>query len=285
MVRDRRRLDRTGDPDHLRLGLRAGRPADHRRRARPAVPTSCPDGRLRCAGRAEPAHGPRPGRSRLRADAHSELLGSYPWGETTPSQTTENLPGQRRHPAGPAPRVPRPRAHRRTRTARRHDWAAAFGSSAGRRQPPGSARTSAAPRTRRWSARHLGPDAAPAQPESLRRHRIRSTVSAVGLTYRIRAEGRPGADGVVRLWAARPPVGPTLPRRNCGSILKDTDPSNKSPSKINSRQAIERAQPGSALPDNPLIAQQRVGLVEADAGRLGAAGRKTCARAWVNAGK
>ena len=28
----------------------------------------------------------------LRADAHSELLGSYPWGETTPSQTTENLP-------------------------------------------------------------------------------------------------------------------------------------------------------------------------------------------------
>ena len=28
----------------------------------------------------------------LRADAHSELMGSYPWGETTPSQTTVNLP-------------------------------------------------------------------------------------------------------------------------------------------------------------------------------------------------
>ena len=28
----------------------------------------------------------------LRADAHSELLGSYPWGETTPSQTLVNLP-------------------------------------------------------------------------------------------------------------------------------------------------------------------------------------------------
>jgi hypothetical protein len=29
---------------------------------------------------------------RLDADAHSELLGSYPWGETTPSQITANLP-------------------------------------------------------------------------------------------------------------------------------------------------------------------------------------------------
>ena len=61
----------------------------------------------------------------LRADAHSELLGSYPWGETTPNQIAENLPdsvvrrgkhlifrdqGNPPHPNSEA-----------------HNWAAAFG--------------------------------------------------------------------------------------------------------------------------------------------------------------
>ena len=43
----------------------------------------------------------------LRADAHSELLGSYPWGETTPSQTDVNLPDTATV-SGTAPGVPRP---------------------------------------------------------------------------------------------------------------------------------------------------------------------------------
>lgn len=63
----------------------------------------------------------------LRADAHSELLGSYPWGETTPSQTTVNLADtatargrnlefrDRGKPAGA--------------NSGRHDWAAVVGSS------------------------------------------------------------------------------------------------------------------------------------------------------------
>jgi hypothetical protein len=61
----------------------------------------------------------------LRADAHSELMSSYPWGETTPSQLTENLPDtvsrQGRHLVfrdrgnPPHPNIPS------------HDWAAAFG--------------------------------------------------------------------------------------------------------------------------------------------------------------
>ncbi|SEQ35230.1 glucosidase family protein [Microlunatus flavus] len=62
----------------------------------------------------------------LRADAHSELMGSYPWGESTPSQTDVNLADtgavdgtalvfrDRGTPPGP------------NQTA--HDWAAAFGS-------------------------------------------------------------------------------------------------------------------------------------------------------------
>ena len=31
----------------------------------------------------------------LGVDAHSELMTAYPWGETTPNQTTYNLPGHR----------------------------------------------------------------------------------------------------------------------------------------------------------------------------------------------
>lgn len=62
----------------------------------------------------------------LRADAHSELMGSYPWGETTPSQTTVNLPDTGAvdgnalvfRDAGTPPGA--------NQTA--HDWAAAFGS-------------------------------------------------------------------------------------------------------------------------------------------------------------
>ena len=46
----------------------------------------------------------------LRADAHSELLGSYPWGETTPNQTAVNLPDSvvtsRQAPGLPRPRQP-----------------------------------------------------------------------------------------------------------------------------------------------------------------------------------
>ena len=62
----------------------------------------------------------------LRADAHSELMGSYPWGETTPSETTVNLPDSGAvdgnalvfHDQGTPPGA--------NQTA--HDWAAAFGS-------------------------------------------------------------------------------------------------------------------------------------------------------------
>ena len=62
----------------------------------------------------------------LRVDAHSELLGSYPWGETTPSQTTENLPDSasvvgthlRFRDQGKPPHE----------NAESHDWAAAVGS-------------------------------------------------------------------------------------------------------------------------------------------------------------
>jgi hypothetical protein len=63
----------------------------------------------------------------LQADAHSELMSSYPWGETNPSQTTQNLPDtaarQGRHlvfrDQGDPPHLNIPR----------HDWGAAVGTS------------------------------------------------------------------------------------------------------------------------------------------------------------
>ncbi|HEY0238134.1 MAG TPA: glycogen debranching protein, partial [Friedmanniella sp.] len=62
----------------------------------------------------------------LRADAHSELMSSYPWGETTPSQSTVNLPDTGTvvgrslvfRDQGTPPGA--------NQTA--HDWGAAFGS-------------------------------------------------------------------------------------------------------------------------------------------------------------
>ncbi len=64
---------------------------------------------------------------RLRADAHSELLGSYPWGETTPSQITENLPDTAS--IGSRHILFRDRGRPQHPNSSRHDWSAAFGSS------------------------------------------------------------------------------------------------------------------------------------------------------------
>ena len=63
----------------------------------------------------------------LRADAHSELMGSYPWGETSPSQTTENLPDTARVAGGRL--LFRDRGNPPHPNSEAHDWAASFGSS------------------------------------------------------------------------------------------------------------------------------------------------------------
>jgi hypothetical protein len=66
-------------------------------------------------------------RVRLTVDAHSELMSAYPWGETTPSQLTYNLPDTAsfdgRHLVFREVGTP-PVAN-----ATRHDWAAIVGSS------------------------------------------------------------------------------------------------------------------------------------------------------------
>ncbi|GAA1831576.1 glycogen debranching protein [Microlunatus capsulatus] len=63
----------------------------------------------------------------LRVDAHSELLGSYPWGESTPGQATVNLPDTA-SVRGRALEF-RDRGNPPGATTPAHDWAAAVGSS------------------------------------------------------------------------------------------------------------------------------------------------------------
>ena len=62
----------------------------------------------------------------LGADAHSELMGSYPWGETTPSQRTVNLQDTVRVSGNQL--VFRDRGTPPSSNGESHDWAAAFGS-------------------------------------------------------------------------------------------------------------------------------------------------------------
>ncbi|GAB2576987.1 glucosidase family protein [Microlunatus antarcticus] len=64
----------------------------------------------------------------LRADAHSELMGSYPWGETKPSQTTVNLPDTGSVEGNALVFRDQGTPPGADQTA--HDWAAAFGSAA-----------------------------------------------------------------------------------------------------------------------------------------------------------
>ena len=84
----------------------------------------------------------------LNVDAHSELMSAYPWGSTTPDQTTFNLPDQASFNGKPA------RLHRDRNAAGRQRRAARLGRDRRRDRPdPGRrgrpARTSAVRRTRR----------------------------------------------------------------------------------------------------------------------------------------
>ncbi len=63
----------------------------------------------------------------VRADAHSELMGSYPWGETTPSQKLVNLPDAVERQGDAL--VFRDQGTPPASNGESHNWAAAFGSS------------------------------------------------------------------------------------------------------------------------------------------------------------
>ena len=151
-----------------RLGLPADGPRHPRRSRGSPAPTSHRTASPGRPGRAAPGLAPRRPRCRLAVDAHSELMKVYPWGETTPSQTTYNLPDTgsvsaknlvfREQGTPPVP------------NAEAHDYAAVVGSSL---TPSGS---DLGPATPRSAGRRDLPGVRAERPDAagpLRRHRVR----------------------------------------------------------------------------------------------------------------
>ena len=159
-----------GTTHHLRLGLRPHRPARRPTGVAASRTDVVPDGE----------DGALVGLSlrsdtdrtiTLQADAHSELMGSYPWGETD-AEPDDREPRRTRPAVASGHLVFRDRARRRTRTRRRHDWAAAFGSSLDPDRPPRPAQDFRGPQDPAVICPASGPDAPP-QPRALRRHGVR----------------------------------------------------------------------------------------------------------------
>ena len=97
----------------------------------------------------------------LKMDAHSELMGAYPWGETNPSQTTFNLADTVAVEGGDL--VFREQGTPPAENAEPHDWAAVVGSNL---TPTGSDTGSAfrGPQDPAVICPASGPNAAPAPP-------------------------------------------------------------------------------------------------------------------------
>ena len=180
----------------------------------------------------------------LRADAHSELMGSYPWGETKPSQTAANLPDtastRGRHlifTDKGTPPVPNGEAH---------DWAAAFGSSL----KPARMKTGAdyrGPQDPAVICPASGPDA-PTQPP-----RCDDTEYGNGaggqLSYRVKL--RAGVERTVWFGVGGSTSGAADARAELRAAL--ADPVGALESKISAREKVDAASDVS-LPGDPLTA-------------------------------
>ncbi len=129
----------------------------------------------------------------LTIDAHSELMKSYPWGETTPSQTTYNLQDTGKVVGGAL--VFREQGTPPVQNTDAHDYAALRRLARCSPRRPPSARTTAVRRTAAVNCGPSGPDTPPT-PE-----RCDDTAYGKGtggrLTYARRRPGR-GPDGLVR---------------------------------------------------------------------------------------
>ncbi len=178
----------------------------------------------------------------LQADAHSELMGSYPWGETNPSQTAVNLPDrvtqQGRHlvfrdrgtpPAGGF-----------------HDWAAAFGSTL-RPDAVATGPDHRGPQDPAVICPASGPNA-PAQP---RRCDDTAYGRGVGgqLSYRIRLKA--GEVRTVWFGVGGSRQGPRAARAELDTLLQD--PVGEVADKVATRNRIDRRSVVD-LPGDPQLA-------------------------------
>ena len=180
----------------------------------------------------------------LRADAHSELMGSYPWGETKPSQTDVNLPDtvskRGKHLIFSDKGTPR------AQNSEAHDWAAVFGSSL---KPTGSETGDdyRGPQDPAVICPASGPDA-PVQPP-----RCDDTEYGKGaggrLSYRVKL--RAGEVRTVWFGVGGSTSGVADARAELRAAL--TDPVGALDAKISARKRIDAASDVS-LPGDPLTA-------------------------------
>ena len=152
----------------------------------------------------------------VTVDAHSELLGSYPWGETTPSQLNVNLPDTVRAPGTHL--AFRDRGTPPNSNSESHDWAAAVGSDLTPSEDAQTGEDFRGPQDPAVICPASGPDAPP-QPE-----RCDDTEYGKGvggrLAYTVRAAGRRGEDRLVRRrWIGR--QGRTKPSSQLQELLTD----------------------------------------------------------------
>ncbi len=181
----------------------------------------------------------------LQADAHSELLGSYPWGETTPSQTQVNLPD--RATRGERHVLFRDRGTPTGPNQQAHDWSAAFGSSL----QPTAVRTGANFRGPQGSAPVICPASGPTAPAQPKRCDDTEYGRGVGgqLSYRVRLR----AGEVRTVWFA---VGgsassPGDARAQLRRAL--ADPEEALADKLDRLRRLDRRTVVD-LPDDPLLA-------------------------------
>ncbi len=189
------------------------------------------------------ANGPRT--VHLKVDAHSELMGIYPWGETNPSQKEFNLPDSAAYSGGAlvftetgTPPVP---------NALPHDWAAAVGST----YTPESGRTGPnfrGPQDPAVICPYSGPGT-PDQPA-----RCDDTQYGKGrggeLTYKVKLP----KSGTATVWfgVAGSETGAAGARTELGKLLADPDAALAA--KLREREALA-AHTKLDLPGDPLLAR------------------------------
>lgn len=179
----------------------------------------------------------------LRADAHSELLGSYPWGETSPSQKTVNLPDTAT--LGDRHVLFRDRGTPPDSNGEAHDWSAAFGADL----TPTAARVGEdfrGPQDPAVICPASGPNA-PAQPE-----RCDDTEYGKGaggqLTYKVRL--RAGKVRTVWFAVGGSAASPADARAQLTKAL--TNPEKALADKVDRRNRFDRRTEVD-LPGNPLL--------------------------------
>ncbi|MBA8795714.1 hypothetical protein FHX74_003350 [Friedmanniella endophytica] len=177
----------------------------------------------------------------LKVDAHSELMSAYPWGESTPSQKTENLPDT----ASSTGRSLLFR-DRGTNQAGFHDWAAAVGSSL---DPTGASTGTNFRGPQSGDVVCPASDSGASQPTS-----CDDTAYGRGaggqLRYRVRLT--PGATRTVWFAVGGSQNGPTEARQQLAAALHR--PAEALAAKVAARRAVQAASRAS-LPDAPLLQQ------------------------------